>query len=375
VNFLIVSALEASPWGGSEELWSATADVLIDRGAKVTICVKAWPSVQPKVSQLAQRGALIRFRRPKGLLDRILRRRQDQVAQLLSSVRADLVVVSQGSNFDGHTWMKACKQVGTPYVSISHAVLPWFWPPDGLAEELVREYSGARRAFFVSRANMAATERQLGTTLSNGVVIRNPVSVPYDIQLPWPEQSQLRWACVARLDTYVKGIDILIDVLGMDKWRMRPLVVTLYGRGSNEKALRKAKASLGLANLEFGGFIADPVDIWRNNHCLVLPSRAEGLPITIVEAMLCGRPCIVTDVAGNTELLADNCTGFVAADPTVSLLDEAMERAWRSRERWKEMGAAASASVRVAVPPNPAAVFADQLWALASHSTPVPLHA
>lgn len=37
-----------------------------------------------------------------------------------------------------------------------------------------------------------------------------------------------------------------------------------------------------------------------------------------MEAMLCGRPCIVTDVAGNTEVVEDGVTGFVACDAKIA---------------------------------------------------------
>ena len=42
------------------------------------------------------------------------------------------------------------------------------------------------------------------------------------------------------------------------------------------------------------------------NHLLVLPSRAEGTPIALVEAMICARPAVVTDVGGNVEWLEDD---------------------------------------------------------------------
>jgi glycosyltransferase involved in cell wall biosynthesis len=116
--------------------------------------------------------------------------------------------------------------------------------------------------------------------------------------------------------------------------------------------------------VRFGGFVPDVHRIWADYHALVLPSRYEGLPISLVEAMLCGRPSIVTNVSGNPELLEDNVTGFVAAAPTAALLDEAMERAWTRRAEWPAMGVAAAEQVRRRVPPDPAAVFADQLLEL-----------
>jgi glycosyltransferase involved in cell wall biosynthesis len=91
----------------------------------------------------------------------------------------------------------------------------------------------------------------------------------------------------------------------------------------------------------------------------------------LVEAMLCGRIGIVTDVAGNTEILEDDVTGFVAAAPTAGHLDAALERAWIRRKEWREMGRVAGRSIREHVPPDPAALYAQKLLALSgwNHAT------
>ena len=106
-------------------------------------------------------------------------------------------------------------------------------------------------------------------------------------------------------------------------------------------------------------------DVWRDHHALVLPSRFEGLPLSIVEAMLSERPVIATDVAGNKELLQDDVTGFIAAAPTVMHLDEAMERAWQRRGEWRTIGRAAGEAARAVLPKDPARAFADKLLAVA----------
>jgi glycosyltransferase involved in cell wall biosynthesis len=363
MHVLMISTLDHIPWGGCEELWSKSALALIQLGCKVTVSVKAWPSEHPSIRLLSQHGASVRYRRSL-LYQRLLRRwRYPRIASLRRT-QAHMVVISQACNFDGVDWMEACLASGTPYATISQAAVPWRWPSDELAHRLRKGYFGAQRAYFVSQENLELTQRQLGCVLHNGVVVRNPFKIAYDVDIAWPPEANLRWGCVARLDTYIKGLDILFDVLSQDKWRSRPIQVTIYGTGSNEKSLERARASMSLSNVKLGGFVPDPTEIWRKEHCLILPSRAEGLPLAIVEAMLCGRPSIVTNASGNRELLEDNVTGFIAASPTVRDLDEAMERAWQNRASWRAMGGRAAASVRLLVPPDPARVFADDLLAL-----------
>ena len=80
--------------------------------------------------------------------------------------------------------------------------------------------------------------------------------------------------------------------------------------------------------------------------------------------MLCGRPALVTDVAGNGEVVTDGITGFLAESPTVQALGRAMERMWERRGELQQMGDAASSRIRELVPRDPVAVFASKLRAL-----------
>ena len=118
---------------------------------------------------------------------------------------------------------------------------------------------------------------------------------------------------------------------------------------------------LGLCRVDFRGFTDDVERVWAEHHALVLPSRHEGMPLAVVEAMLCGRVCIVTDVAGNTEFIEDGVTGFVAPAPTAPLVREVLERAWDRRGEWRQIGAAAARAVRERVPPDPVGCFAWEL--------------
>ena len=94
------------------------------------------------------------------------------------------------------------------------------------------------------------------------------------------------------------------------------------------------------------------------------------MPLTLVEAMLCGRPCIATDVGGTSELIRDGINGFLAKAPTVELLDEAMNRAWDNRSRLKEMGETAAADSRKFASADPVADFVRELKGLVNTAEP-----
>jgi glycosyltransferase involved in cell wall biosynthesis len=174
------------------------------------------------------------------------------------------------------------------------------------------------------------------------------------------------WRAWRDLEPQAKGQDIALQVLSQEKWRTRPVQLTFYGSGPQEQGLKALVEMLGLeAKVHFAGHVSDVQAIWGRNHALLLPSRYEGLPLALVEAMLCNRVPIVTAVAGNPDVVCDGVSGFLAEAPTVRHLDEAMERAWDQRTNWQAMGEVAGERIRQLVPQDPAADFAARLLTLA----------
>jgi glycosyltransferase involved in cell wall biosynthesis len=266
--------------------------------------------------------------------------------------------------------MEAAKSAGYKYAAIAQSAVVYWWPSDEHAVKLADGYENASAAYFVSQANLELSRRQFGSPLRNAKVVRNPFNVAYDAHPPWPADSEdeLALAFVGRLEVVSKGQDVLLQVLGLPHWRERKIRVSLFGGGPHEGCLRRIAGQLQLTNVDFRGQSDDVEEIWAKHHALVLPSRFEGMPLVVVEAMLCGRPCIVTDVGGNRELVRDGINGFMAKAPTVELLDEAMNRAWECRGRLKEMGRAAAQDVRQFVSRDPGEDLARELAALAGDS-------
>lgn len=363
--------MAGSPWGGSEELWSRAASRLAKDGHDVVASVVHWTPEPVQIAALRRTGVTVESQRDTGFarMDWITQRLKGSAPDAIITRRCkawlrktapDLVCISNGAFGDGRNWMLACRQEGIPYTIVAQSNAEHLWPDDQFASQLADAYSGARICFFVSRRNLNLLQQQIGTRLPHASVVRNPVNVDYDAAPPWPkDQDMWRLACVARLDPAAKGQDLLIDVISQPKWRKRALRVVLYGAGSSERTLRKL--CVGLTSIEFAGHVADVQDIWATNHALVLTSRYEGLPLSLVEAMLCSRTAIVTDVAGNTEVIEQGVTGFVAKAPTASLVDDAMEEAWSRREEWREMGVRAGEAIRKLVPKDPVEAFCEQL--------------
>jgi glycosyltransferase involved in cell wall biosynthesis len=378
-KYLFIMTQEGYPWGGSEPLWSSAAEKLVRQGNEVRVSVKDWGRPVPQIEHLRLAGCQIFYRQDKyrlpSFITRQIRRIFPPPEYSLAHVRsvgkdADLVVISQTCNTDGLEWMEAATAAGYKYAAIAQSAVVYWWPEDDRADRLAKCYENASGAYFVSQATLDLSRRQIGSPLCNARVVRNPFNVRYDARPPWPIDSGdgLALACIGRLDVISKAQDVLLQVLGLPHWRARKVRVSLVGNGPNERGLRRIVEQLSLTNVDFRGHSDDVEKIWAEHHALVLPSRFEGMPLVVVEAMLCGRPCIATDVGGNAELIRDGVNGFLAKAPTVPLLDEAMNRAWESRGRLKAMGRTAATDVRDWVSRDPGEDLARELAAVAGDS-------
>jgi glycosyltransferase involved in cell wall biosynthesis len=370
MRFVFVSTMSGAPWGGSEELWGQSALRLREAGHRISASVNWCPQLSPKVLALEKRGIDLFIRNPRQNLParlwhkarhRLLAGKKREF-QWLRLQKPDLVVISQGGISDGVEWMDFCLEAGLPYASIIQCNGDGWYPDDDRSAAMARAYGPAKEVFCVSHHNLKLLERQIGETLPNASVVWNPCNVSSGQPPAWPKANGVwKMASVGRLDPAAKGQDLLFEVLAQKQWRERAVEINLFGSGICEGNLRKLAGNMQLNNVRFRGHLTDVKAIWEENHLLVLPSRLEGLPLALVEAMWCARPAVVTDVGGNAELSVDEETGFVAAAPTVPLFDQTVERAWNRRNDWQSMGESARTRAERLIPKDPIGDFCGKL--------------
>lgn len=368
-----VVASWVGPWGGSEELWSRTATLLAREGFNVAASIGRWRPRHSRVSDLISESVNVweRTSTPR-LWERASRtafsRKMDhdllQIDKFLRSVGPAIAILQSGSQLPDINVVELCVNRKIPFVTIGHANSESWWIEDSLAERYRRALPLALRCYFVSHANRRLTQRQIGLELPNAEVVQNPFNVDYNVCLPWPQQfdDEIRLACVGRLDVRAKGQDILLEALAAPAWSNRRWYLTFYGDGPMKDGIGRMIDHFGLRrHATMAGWSPNPERIWQENHALVLPSRVEGLPLVIVEAMLCGRPVIATNIAGNPEVVEDGTTGFLADAATAPSFRVALERFWARRSGLKSMGETAAIAIRKQVVPEPAKVFTEKI--------------
>ena len=110
-----------------------------------------------------------------------------------------------------------------------------------------------------------------------------------------------------------KGVDILLTALALLSERFSGWRLRVVGVGAEQAALQALAASLRVDDrIDWEGEMLDVGAAYRRAGVFVLPSRYEGMPNVVLEAMAEGLPVIVSDAAdGALELVADRRTGRV----------------------------------------------------------------
>lgn len=127
---------------------------------------------------------------------------------------------------------------------------------------------------------------------------------------------------VGRLET-VKGHDVLLDaMIGLPSG----VICVIVGAGNQMKALKEKAKALGIEDqVIFIGNVAETSSIYSAFDVLCLPSRGEGLPLTVLEAQSCGVPVVATDVGSVRDAVCPDIGRVVSPeDPeelAVALLD------------------------------------------------------
>lgn len=160
-------------------------------------------------------------------------------------------------------------------------------------------------------------------------------------------EKNLRFGVVCRL-TEQKGISYLLDALVEYASRHDGVNFAFAGVGDLESMIRMFITKHDLKNVTIEK-VVDPVKFLSGIDVFVHPSIGDAMPMAIAEALMCGVPCIVSNVGGCPDLVRDGQEGFVIEphwpDEILERMeqfaamsaDERAEFALRARERYESV--------------------------------------
>jgi GalNAc-alpha-(1->4)-GalNAc-alpha-(1->3)-diNAcBac-PP-undecaprenol alpha-1,4-N-acetyl-D-galactosaminyltransferase len=310
--------------GGAERVASLLANDWSASGHEVTLVTFDAPGTEPFFalhSGIVPRG-LEAPAEPRGLVGkiRINAARVSRLRSVLREIDPDAVIAFMTEANVIAIW--ASQGLGFPVV-VSERNQP-DRPGLGTVHRLARRLAYPKARAIVVQTDSIASWAKARFHIPVHI-IPNPVHL--DACEGRREQGNLHWLVSLGRLTHQKGFDVLIKSFAAlapihPSWRL-----AIYGEGPDRAQLERLRAESGCPDrMLLPGLVKDSVEALRKASLFVLPSRFEGYPNALLEALACGLPVIATSCPGGTvEILANGAHGMLVAPDDVAAMTRALD--------------------------------------------------
>jgi glycosyltransferase involved in cell wall biosynthesis len=210
-------------------------------------------------------------------------------------------------------------------------------PAAGAGQRCVKRMLARRLSAHVAVSERSAREieREVGLAPGSVLVIHNGVPDVGPRQPSPGSEGGTTIGAVGRLERQ-KGHDVLLRALA----ELPGTRLVLVGEGGERAGLERLAAELGVAErVRFEGWAEQPRLLLQGFDVLALPSRFEGFPLAVVEAMLAGLPVVASDVGGVREAVLPGETGLLVPPDDAGALAAALRELLADRPRRLALGA------------------------------------
>jgi glycosyltransferase involved in cell wall biosynthesis len=127
--------------------------------------------------------------------------------------------------------------------------------------------------------------------------------------------------------TEIKGADVLIKIIEYtnQKMKLKDINFVIAGTGPYESQIKKLVQKYD--NVIYLGYVKrkNLAEVYMQSNLFLLPSRSEGLPLSLLEAQACGLPAVASKIPGASDVVIDGVTGRLVQPGDVKSFAEAIK--------------------------------------------------
>lgn len=322
----LLALIHSLDGGGAERVMAGLATRLAARGHDVTlVTLDDGSRDRHSVGEAVHRRYLDVMRESPNAIAAAwnLRRRVHSIADAITEVRPDAVLsFCDATNIVG---VMAARRTGVPIVISERS--------DPAMQRLGRAYEFLRRRTYPRASAIVAQSEGVANFLRRIVRDKTAVSViPSAADVP-PLMSDRtiaianrRIIAVGRLE-HEKGFDRLIEAFASISHDHPDWSLRIIGEGSRRESLQTQIAALGLSGrVTLAGWVRP---VWAElaaGTMFVLPSRYEGFPSALMEAMATGVPSVAVDCPGGVRSIVDDGADSLLVDNSIEAIAAGIHR-------------------------------------------------
>lgn len=229
-----------------------------------------------------------------------------------------------------------------PYIIMAHGAFTKQAQNSKRLKKLIANNTFFRSYIKKSAAVQCLSELETKNSLQAKLkfVGTNGMFVPDNKKETFSENS-VKLTYIGRLDIHIKGIDLMLEAVASvaDFMRKENAILNLYGPetlnwADEIKVMIKEKNITDIVKLNPAITGEEKRKVLLNTDIFIQTSRTEGMPLSILEAMSYGIPCIVTKGTNMGEFAEKNNLGWVSETSSYSIA-ETIKKAILDRDSWE----------------------------------------
>lgn len=248
----------------------------------------------------------------------IYSKKQREFYALVKLFNPDIVVFHTFYDYIHYKFSKTLKQCNIPYAIMFHGGATIDNLGRSFLKKKIANYllfnSYVEKSNGVIYLNDAESDKSIFKKQQpNATIIPNGINLP-DIKFDNISKNKIRFSFLGRLDVWHKGLDLLISALDLIKSSEINNKIEFKFYGPKEDDFYKELNNFG-SLVEYCGYVSgdSKCEAFKNTDIFISPSRMEGMPMAILEALSYGIPCIITPQTNVESLIVSNKCGWVTS--------------------------------------------------------------